>query len=218
MADTLSTLLKNLSQTNVTAPFHRRPYALILPSRPELNQAGRVVMVTGGGTGVGFSVSRSFVQASAGTIIIIGRRADVLATAASRLELLAEECGTETKIVSRTCDISNVSDVQSLWKDITDQGIHVDVWVASAAKFSDPKPILELGPDEVWSQFEANVKSPLYFSEKFLTQPKKSKKVACCSRHVAWHVLLIHSIVSHQCVDGLDTHDSPPSGIFPSRV
>jgi len=53
-----------------------------------------VILITGGGTGVGFSIARSFIKASAATVIIIGRRADVIATAVDNLEKEAKTSGT----------------------------------------------------------------------------------------------------------------------------
>jgi hypothetical protein len=58
-------LFKLLLHTEITKTVHRDVYPAISPSRPELSQAGRVVLVTGGGTGVGHSIARSFVRASA---------------------------------------------------------------------------------------------------------------------------------------------------------
>ncbi|KAK9333506.1 hypothetical protein V1520DRAFT_142870 [Lipomyces starkeyi] len=187
----LQQLLQQLMQTNVTKTVQRELYPAILPSRPELSQAGKVVLITGGGTGVGYAIARSFVQASADTVIIIGRRVEVLASAGSLLEQEAKTAGTNTKIVTRPCDVVNLGQVDELWKDLATQGITVDVFVANAAKFTEPKPILELGADEVWSQFEVNAKSPLYFTEKFYSQPGDKQKflinVSTASVHMTAH-------------------------------
>jgi NAD(P)-dependent dehydrogenase (short-subunit alcohol dehydrogenase family) len=177
-SDAIDQLFKTLLHTEVTKTVHRDVYPAISPSRPELSQAGRVVLVTGGGTGVGHSSARSFIRAAADTVIIIGRRSDVLATSAALLEQEVKATGTNTKIIAKTCDIVNLVEVETFWKDLATQGIIVDVFIANAAKFTEPKPILELGADEVWSQMEVNVKSPLYFVDKFNAQPGGKKKVS----------------------------------------
>lgn len=174
----LEALFKSLSETNVTSTVHQEVYPAIDPSRPELSQHGKTVLITGGGTGVGLAIARAFVQAAADTVIIIGRRSDVLATTRSRLEEEAKTSGTNTKIIARACDLVDLAAVEEFWKDLAAQGITVDVLVANAVKFTKPKPIFELGADEVWSQFEVNVKAPLYFTEKFYSQPSEKQKAS----------------------------------------
>ena len=169
--------LKAIVVTNVTKTVHHKAYPAVSPARPELSQAGRVVLITGGGTGVGFSIAQSFVRASADTVIILGRRPSVLEAAASRLEAEAKATRTNTKITTRACDLVKQEDIEALWNDLAAQNIMVDVLVHSAAKFTEPKPLLELGADEVWSQIEANGKAPLYFTEKFCAQKTDKQRV-----------------------------------------
>lgn len=174
----LITPFKQLLDTNMTRTVHRDSYPAISTTRPELDQSGRTVLITGGGTGVGLAIARSFVRAHAETVIIIGRRIEVLANASSILEQLADEVGTSTRIITRKCDISKLGEVEAFWNDLRDQSITIDVYVANAAKFNDPVPLFELGVDEVWSELKANLKSPLYFAEKFNAQPCKRQKVS----------------------------------------
>ncbi|KAF2096851.1 putative short-chain dehydrogenase [Rhizodiscina lignyota] len=184
-------LFKPLVQTNVTKTAHREGYSAISPTRAELSQAGRTVLVTGGGTGIGYAIARSFVRASAATVIIIGRRSNVLATAASSLEQEAKAARTNTKIITRTCDVVEQTEVEALWKDLAAQAVTVDVLVANAAKVTEAEPLLELGADEVWSQVETNAKGPLYFIEKFYSQKGEKQKflinVSTLSIHMTGH-------------------------------
>lgn len=169
--------LKEAAATNVTKTVHRKAYPAVSPNRPELSQTGRVVLITGGGTGVGFAIAQSFVRASAAMVIIIGRRQSILETAASRLEAVAKGVGTMTKIITRAADMVKLEDIEALWNHLAAQNINVDVLVNSAAKFTDPKPLLELGADEVWSQIEVNAKAPLYLTEKFCAQKSDKQRV-----------------------------------------
>ncbi|RFU33068.1 hypothetical protein B7463_g3263, partial [Scytalidium lignicola] len=191
----LQLLFTQALYTDVTKTIHREPYPVVLPSRPELSQAGRAVLITGGGTGVGYAIARAFVRAAADTVPIIGRRPDVLATASSHLEQEAKASGTNTKILTRTCDVVRLAEVEELWTDLAAQGIAVDVLVANAAKFTATKPILELGADEVWAQVEVNAKAPLYFTEKFYLQQGEKQKflvnVSTQAIHMTSHPELI---------------------------
>ncbi|RDW74889.1 hypothetical protein BP6252_06031 [Coleophoma cylindrospora] len=175
-SETMDLVVKSLQHTTFTKTIHRDVYPAISPLRSELSQEGRTILVTGGGTGVGQAIARSFVQASAATVIIIGRRADVLAASAAHLEQEAKTTGTNTKIMTYSFDLLDLAEIDAFWKDLAAKNIIVDVYVANAAKFTEPKPILELGAEEVWSQVETNVKSPLYLTEKFCSQPGEKQK------------------------------------------
>lgn len=170
-------LFKGLSATNVTKTVHTEPYPAISPSRPELSQAGKVVLVTGGGTGVGFNIAKAFVHASADTVIIIGRRADVLAKTASDLRQEAISVGTSTKIIDRSVDVLDSVQTDEFWDYLATQGIAVDVLVANVGKSSVSKSLIQLGAARVWEDFEINVKSPLFWTEKFYNQGEDKKKV-----------------------------------------
>lgn len=173
----LQEMVRQLLETNVTTKRHRALYPTINPTRPELSQANQVVLVTGGGTGFGYGIAEAFVLALADTVVIIGRRVDVLEEAATKLEALAKTHESPTKILKYGCDITNPVDVQKVWDDLASKKLTVDALVSNVAKFTEPKPLMELGADEVWSQVEVSLKAPLYFTEKFCAQPGDKQKV-----------------------------------------
>lgn len=164
--------------TNFTSTVHRAPYLAISPTRPQLSQAGKTVLVTGGGTGIGKAIARNFALASAATVIIVARQADRLKDAAEELAKTAKDAKSPTKFIARSCDITNSGEVTALWEYLAVQGIKVDVLILNAAKFSPMQSLFKLGVEEVWSQFEANVKGPLHFAELFSKQDGEGQKVS----------------------------------------
>lgn len=181
------------TQTNFTKTTHRSSYPAIDPTRPELSQKGRTVLITGGGTGIGFGIASSFIQAGAGTVIIAGRREQVLIDAKKQLDQEAQRAGKEPRVIAQVLDVTDKAAVAALWLDLKDKGIEVDVLVLNAAKFSPLQTIFELGSDEVWSMFEANVHGPLMLAEAFAKQGGDKPKVRRSSEQGPFD--------KHTCVD-----------------
>ncbi|KAL6239894.1 hypothetical protein BDW75DRAFT_248676 [Aspergillus navahoensis] len=157
-----------------TQTVHNAPYPAIAPSRPELSQAGKTALITGGHTGIGYAIARAFAQAGAERVIIIGRRGDVVASATSRL---ASEFPS-TLALGRRCDVADVVSVEKLWKGLAHENIFVDVVVLNAAKLS-ARPLLDAGRDSVWEEYIINVRTHLDFAERLYKQPgAKSRQKA----------------------------------------
>jgi hypothetical protein len=169
--------MADLVFTDFTSTVHRTAYPAISPTRSELSQAGRTVLITGGGTGIGKSMAEHFILASAATVIIVGRRLEVLKGAAAELKQKAQDAKSPSTIIPLTCDVASKKDIATLWDDLAKQGLVVDVLVLNAAKFTEPKPLLELGSDEIWSQVEANFYGPLLLTERFAKQNNGKQKV-----------------------------------------
>lgn len=153
--------------------YRRKPYAAISPSRPELSQAGKTVVVTGGNSGIGYAVARNFIKASAKHVIILGRRQDVVKSAAEKLSQEADGFGSSTVVEGKVCDIASLESTAGFWEHLQRNGVYVDVLVLNAAAGGEPAPILTSGLRNVWAEYEANVRSTLDFTERFYNQTGK---------------------------------------------
>ncbi|EHK26255.1 uncharacterized protein TRIVIDRAFT_63579 [Trichoderma virens Gv29-8] len=153
--------------------YRRKPYEATSPSRPELNQSGKTIVVTGGNSGIGYAIARNFIKASAKRVIILGRRPDVVKSAADKLAQEAKEFGSSTLAEGRVCDIASLESTEALWSGFEKEGIVIDVLVLNAAAHGNVAPILKNGLRNVWADFEANVRSSLDFTERFYNQKGK---------------------------------------------
>ncbi|KAI1047852.1 hypothetical protein LB505_012280 [Fusarium chuoi] len=127
---------------------------------------GGAVIVTGGNSGIGYAIARSFVKANAARVIILGRRKDVVASAAAKLQEEGYQFGSGTDVQGRTCDISDLKSTEHLWKALVAEGTFVDVLVLSAASYAATETILDGGLSKVWGDFEPNVRSILDITER----------------------------------------------------
>ncbi len=158
-----------------TPTFHLDTYPSISPTKPSLLQTGRTIFITGGASGVGLAISRSFVEAGATRLVIVGRRAEILAEAKAELESLTSN---SVEILTYPCDIVNETSVENVWKDLKAKSIHVEVLVLNAAiANTTPKGLAEedlLG--RIRETMEMNMFSALRLSNLFLRQgPAKGK-------------------------------------------
>lgn len=67
--DVMKAVIEQLTTTDGTKKTYRQPYPALLPTKH--SQAGRTVLVTGGGTSVGYAIAKAFVQSSAKTVSTI---------------------------------------------------------------------------------------------------------------------------------------------------
>ncbi|PVH98356.1 NAD(P)-binding protein [Periconia macrospinosa] len=183
--------------TDFTSTIHREPYPAISPTKPSLSQAGKTVLITGGGVGVGKYIAHNFVLASVATIVIVGRRVNKLQETASELEATGKQAGHTVKVIFKGCDVTDDKEVERVWDDLAKEGVYVDVLVLNSAKDTASQTLFELGYEEVWAQFEANVKGPLHFAERFYKQsPKGAAKtkyllnVSTAAIHMHGHPLI----------------------------
>lgn len=124
------------------------------------------MLITGGHIGIGFAIAKAFAQAKAERVIIVGRREDVVTSAASRLGSQFPD----VQVAGRVCDVSDLASADALWAGLAKEDIVVDVVVLNAAKLL-AKPILEAGRDAVWGEYLTNVRGNLDFTERLYKQP-----------------------------------------------
>ncbi|KAJ3873336.1 short-chain dehydrogenase/reductase [Lentinula edodes] len=160
----------SLDSLNVTRTHHHDTYPAISPIKPSLSQAGKAVLITGGGGGIGFEIARSFAKASASQIVIVGRRGAVLDAAAVKLR--EEFKGTTTEFIARQGDIGDDASISSLWDFLNSQNIFIRVLVLNAAHFYPLGPdTLKMDKRELMEGFNVNVGGNFLMTVNFVNQP-----------------------------------------------
>lgn len=101
--------------------------AYVKPMLKEDALKGKVIVVTGGGTGLGKSMSKYFLELGA-NIVITSRKFDVLKKTAGEL---AEQ--TRGNVLPVQCDVSDYTQVEKMLKEAVEKFGKVDVLVNNAA-------------------------------------------------------------------------------------
>jgi NAD(P)-dependent dehydrogenase (short-subunit alcohol dehydrogenase family) len=112
---------------SATKKWHSNTYPSISPTRPELSAKGKTVLITGGGTGIGAETARSFAQAGASRIALLGRREQpLLETKAS-----IERQHPKVEVFVASTDVTNKSQVDAAFAKFVGDG-KIDVLVSNA--------------------------------------------------------------------------------------
>ena len=167
---------QSVTSSNFTKIYHTAPYPTISPTRPELSQAGRTVLVTGASMGIGRAIARNFALAHAETVVLVARNLDTLKATLAELQQAAIAANSPTKYLAHQADISDPTAVASLFTWLATSGIAVDVLINNAAVLSEMRSILDQGAEKIWSQFEGNVHGPLLLIDAFYKQPLLTNK------------------------------------------
>jgi uncharacterized oxidoreductase len=129
--------------------------------------SSNTVLITGGGTGIGFCIAEEFVK-SGNEVIICGRREEKLKEAKEKLP----------QIITKICDISNAKDREELFNWVTSnfKGVNVLVNNAGVQRMIDfKKGIDKLArhENEVDINFTSTIQLSAYFIPLFM-QRKES--------------------------------------------
>lgn len=122
--------------------------------------AGKVALVTGGSSGVGFGIARAFAREGA-KIAIAGRRKDALDRAAAAMR---EASGTE--VFALAADVAAPADCERIVKATIERFDALDILVNNAALFA-LVPLLDADAPEAARFFATNVAGPLLCARAF---------------------------------------------------
>ena len=149
-----------------TKKWHNNTYASIDPSKAALSAARKAVVVTGGGAGVGRSITQAFAVAGAATILITGRTEKTLLDAKKEIEAAFPQ----TKVQTFAADITNEQAVNDAFGSLNTK---IDVLVHNAGYLPDVEPVSTTPVTEWWRGFEINVKGSFIVTQAFLKHAAK---------------------------------------------
>jgi NADP-dependent 3-hydroxy acid dehydrogenase YdfG len=161
-----------------TKAYHTKVYDKIDPKRPELSCKGKNVLVTGGGIGIGAAVVRSFAEAGASTIGILGRTESALIETKESIESDFKS----TKVIVLVADLIDGASVTKALNHFNSSAGLIDVLVHNAAYMSDLVPIADANVDEWFKSFEVgNETMWIIFQAKLIKHYNRSTSKALLS-------------------------------------
>ena len=121
------------------------------------NFSDKTVIITGGGTGIGYEIAKSFLN-SGSNVAIIGRRNDVLD--GSCVQIKKEIPGSDEKIIAISCDMSDELSVGNMFRTIHSTYQYIDILINNCGTWTLDM-ISELENDEIDKQYNNILKSTI---------------------------------------------------------
>ncbi|PVH87249.1 NAD(P)-binding protein [Cadophora sp. DSE1049] len=147
-----------------TKTFHNSSYPAIDPTNPALSTAGKVVVITGGGSGLGPHIAHAFATSGCTKIALIGRTPSTLLATKTFLLTLHPTI----QVLTFTADITSLPSITHALSNTASTFGPIDILISNAAYCPDPSPI-GTGPIDEWFRgMEVNVKGNLYLIQTFL--------------------------------------------------
>jgi NAD(P)-dependent dehydrogenase (short-subunit alcohol dehydrogenase family) len=155
--------MANPAYPSFTGISHRSPYPDISPSNPILSATGKVILITGGGTGIGKAIATAFSEARAAVVILIGRTEAHLKATQVELSLVAT-----TKVDYFVADITDQVAVETAFSTAFHRYGKVDVLVNNAGYLSVHTSLAKSPLEDYWRGFEVNIKGPIITTQAFM--------------------------------------------------
>ncbi|KAI4952342.1 hypothetical protein J4E91_002811 [Alternaria rosae] len=147
-----------------TKTFHTATYPSIDPSRPDLSTAGKVVLITGGGSGIGPRIAHAFATSGCTKIAIVGRT--VASLEKTKQEIEGAHAG--VTVHAGTADIADANAVNKAFESASKALGKIHVVIGNAGYLPDTKPIAQADPEEWFKGMTINVKGTLNLARAFL--------------------------------------------------
>lgn len=173
-----------------TKTFHRDVYPGISPKRPELSAAGKVIVVTGAGGGIGRAICKAFAKAGAKHVAMIDLNGETLRLAKAEIEQ-DPDCPTPSLHLF-SVDITDQAGITKTFSAIESDLGSVSVLVNNAGFQTIPTRYRDAALDDWWKGFEVNVKGSFIVTQEFV------RRAASATSTIAAPTLInISSVLAH---------------------
>ena len=148
-----------------TKQIFRDVYPSIDPTSPAMSQRGKVIVISGAGSGIGASgIVPAFAKAGARAVILVGRRAANIHDTAVNLR----QHFPSIQVIEAPIDITESEAIETLHASIEADFGHADVLVNNAGVQSGPAKIAESDDLKWWADFEINTRGTYLITRMFL--------------------------------------------------
>jgi NAD(P)-dependent dehydrogenase (short-subunit alcohol dehydrogenase family) len=164
---------------SVTSEWHNETYDAISPTLPALSCAGKTVLVTGGGRGIGARIAYAYAAAGAKIIAITGRTLETLEASKAAIN----KDFPNTTVIPLASDVSDAPAIDAAFKKVSEaSGSGISLLVHNAGVAPAAARIADISDETArkawWAGYEVNVLGTLVVLNAFARyRAKQGSKV-----------------------------------------
>lgn len=147
-----------------TKTYHTAFYDALSPTRPEVSTAGKVVLITGGGSGMGPRVAAAYARSGTTSMTLLGRTESSLLATKSSLEAAYPGL----KVLTCTADIADPIAVEAAFVATKAAFGPISILVQNAGYLPDSSPLATTDLPDFMKGFQVNVLGNLILAQVFL--------------------------------------------------
>lgn len=146
--------------------YHTKSYGDIHPTRPQVSAQGKVVVITGGGSGIGQAAAMAFATAGASKIAILGRTESSLQLTKKAIVEEHPVCD----VLTIATDLVDTAAVTTAFQKIRSTLGSINVLVNNSGYINTLSLIADAVIEDWWRCFEVNVKGSINVLKAFLSE------------------------------------------------
>ncbi|KAK9311435.1 hypothetical protein V1522DRAFT_48066 [Lipomyces starkeyi] len=135
-----------------TSTTRHDTYPAISPSNPALSSKGKVILITGGGSGIGAATAISFAKSGARAVIITGRTEKSLAASAAAIKALGLGCEARYFVAY----VEDAPRIETIFSAVSVEFGKIDVVVSNAGYLPDHSLLKDARLEDWWRAFQVN--------------------------------------------------------------
>ena len=182
-----------------TNTLHHDIYPATDPTKTDLSQPSKVVLITGASRGIGRTIALKYAECQVGCLVICARTTSSL----DSLELSIKKLSSTTKVCKLTLDVSNDSQVLAAAEKVKNEEGRLDILVNNAGFCSPWVPITEGNTEEYLKTWAVNMKGPYLMLNAFLPLMLETAKT-----HETVDIINIASIGAHYAASGASAYNT----------
>lgn len=148
-----------------TKTNHHDVYPSIDPSNPTISAAGKTVIITGGGQGIGAEIVKAFSVAGAANIVVLGRKISTLNETKAAVEALPKN---KSVVSTYEADVTDQARINAVFDEVASTIGKIDVLVANAGYLPSPDKIATIDIEDFKRGFDINITGQLISIQAFL--------------------------------------------------